>query len=715
MRALKPILLTLFLAFGCEARTYRVHDGGMQRSLVAEEQPVAAAAVTGTPAAEPQIILYEAGAEKNEYSKRIATRQVLLKAASRAEAERVAKKHGAKVAAAPDYAPGFYILETPTCQGALDLAGTLQATPLLARQQQKRAIPNDPLFPNQWHLLNAGQNGGTAGRDINVASVWETYQGSTVLIGIVDDGLLTTHADLSANVDTDLDWDFNGNDADPSPETGDTHGTPCAGVAAARGNNGIGGSGAAPCATLVGLRLIAAATTDQQEANALNINNALIQIKSNSWGPADDGTTIEGPGALAAAALKSGAETGRGGKGTLFFWAGGNGLEAGDDANYDGYANSIYTLAIGAVDLNGEETWYGEPGACLMVCAPSSGDSVGITTTASDGGYENDFGGTSSATPLAAGVAALMLDANPNLGWRDVQEILMRSARKNDASDSDWIDNAAGFHFNHKYGAGMVDAEAAITLGETWTNLGAHTSTTLSLAGLNQPIPDDYGGVASQTFGVAENFRVEHVTLTTGITHEYRSDVEIELVSPSGTTSLLAHRYDDPNEDINWTFSTVRNWGENAAGNWTVNVYDNYASDTGTVNSLTLTLYGTHDADGDLMDDSWEMENFGATTIANATTDYDRDGFADYAEWRAGTQPTNSASRLSIDAVQAGSGRWLRWQSVAGKSYTVQYSTNLSRGFQTLETHLIATPPQNVFTNLSAGPYGFYRILLEAD
>src|SRR5690606_15910850 len=140
----------------------------------------------------------------------------------------------------------------------------------LARQHQKRLIPSDPFFSQQWHLQNTGQGSGLAGTDVNITSVWDTFRGAGVRIGIVDDGLDILHSDLVPNLDllNDRDWNDSTPD-DPTPNTlWDFHGTSCAGVAAGRGNNGLGISGAAPEATLVGMRLIAAATTDLQEAEA---------------------------------------------------------------------------------------------------------------------------------------------------------------------------------------------------------------------------------------------------------------------------------------------------------------------------------------------------------------------------------------------------------------------------------------------------------------
>jgi hypothetical protein len=156
---------------------------------------------------------------------------------------------------------GWWIFEAASPAALVDISAALmedtrlnQVHFLLYRQMKRRFLPNDTLFTQQWHLRNTGQGGGTAGLDVNVVPVWDAWKGTGKRIAIVDDGLQTSHPDLAPNVDTVNDHDWN--DAtpdDPSPDiTVDHHGTSCAGVAAARGNNGLGVSGAAPEATLVG-------------------------------------------------------------------------------------------------------------------------------------------------------------------------------------------------------------------------------------------------------------------------------------------------------------------------------------------------------------------------------------------------------------------------------------------------------------------------------
>ena len=149
-------------------------------------------------------------------------------------------------------------------------------------------IPNDTYFDEQWHLENTGQDNGVAGEDVNITGAWNNYRGTGVVIGIVDDGLEWDHDDLSANYESNLDYDYCNYDGNPYPSNWDAHGTAAAGVAAAIGNNGLGVSGSAPDASLAGLMLIACGNSDQDEANALSHMNNDIDIYSNSWGPSDN-------------------------------------------------------------------------------------------------------------------------------------------------------------------------------------------------------------------------------------------------------------------------------------------------------------------------------------------------------------------------------------------------------------------------------------------
>ena len=152
----------------------------------------------------------------------------------------------------------------------LQASGEIEvAYPLVDKQMTPRWTPNDTYFSDQWHLENTGQDGGVSGEDVNITGAWNDVLGTGIVIGIVDDGLEWDHADLSANYESTLDYDYCNYDGDPTPSSWDAHGTAAAGVAAAIGNNGLGVSGAAPDASLAGLMLIACGNSDSDEANAL--------------------------------------------------------------------------------------------------------------------------------------------------------------------------------------------------------------------------------------------------------------------------------------------------------------------------------------------------------------------------------------------------------------------------------------------------------------
>ncbi len=652
---------------------YSLPDAGMVRAFetVTEAEGVA---------------LYETGRGRTVPARRVVTPEVLVRLENVAQAAAVAAQCGASAWRAAPVLADAVIFTFPGTKGeALPAAELLRATPgvrsaepLLARQQSRRWTPNDPFFAYnaanagyQWHLKNTGQNGGTAGLDVNISGVWDAWRGSGIRIGIVDDGLQTAHPDLAPNCDTLNDYDWNGNDDDPSPTSSDPHGTCCAGVAAGRGNNGVGICGTAPEATLVGMRLIALLSTDATEAAAFSHRNDIIQVKSNSWGPDDGGAETGGPGTLSAMALAAAAANGRGGRGTIFVWAGGNGLASGDDSNYDGYANSIYTIAVSAVTDGGVQAYFSEPGSNMLITAPSRGGAQGISTVDLVGSsgynfgggidfaspdYTNNFGGTSAACPVAAGVVALLLQSQPTLGWRDVKEILIRSATKNHDADAGWFNNAAGFDFNDKYGAGLINAGAAIALGTGWSNLAPMVSQTVNSAGFI-PIPDNSvaGAVKTFTFTAAPVARVEQIALSLNITHSRRGQMQVELTSPSGTLCKLARPRPDARNNLSWTFTSPQFWGETGQGVWTLRVKDTVSLRTGTLDSASLTLYGT----------------------ASPPVDVDGDGFTSEDEAWFGTSDANAAATPAPSITWPGGIGRVTFPSVPGNAYIVECSTDL--------------------------------------
>ena len=674
------------------------------------------------------LVLYREGAPRTEENRALLTDEVVIEA-SASGAAAASQTQGVHSVRALNGVPGFYKATVTDSSKTLPVAERLKQTPgvkssqaQFAIQMYPRATPDDLLFPLQWHLLNTGQNGGLPGVDVNVSSVWDSIRGRNQTIAIIDDGLQGTHEDLASNYQSSLSFDFNDNDSDPSPGPGDFHGTACAGVAAARGFNALGVSGVAPEAKLSGIRLIAAPTTDAQEAEAMGFQNSAIDIKSNSWGPADS-TGYTNMGTATRAALAEAVNTGRAGRGTIFLWAGGNGLSVGDNSNYDGYSNSIYAIAVAAVGKDGVQSFYSEPGANLMISAPSSSTGSGITTTdimgangynSSEGtigepanvNYTSTFGGTSSACPAVAGVVALMLEANPLLSWRSVQNILIRTARQNDPIDPEWITNRAGIHFNHKYGAGLVDAGAAVAAVTSAPVLQPVLTTEVSAPGLPVNVPDaDPVGVTLSIPVSSTSIRsIEKVVVEFTMTHSYRGDLSVTLTAPSGTVSQLAvaGNGDSGNNFVAWPFMTVRNWGERPFGTWTLKVADEIGIDLGTITNVKLKIYGTV-ASSSLSGGGGTGPSDGVVVVTSHTNEPSRvregtmniSGTAEFPDRdvaRIEYQHSGYGSEANSQAnsTEPGSPIELRWHPASG-GIKWSISTNLVRGLNIFRVRAIST------------------------
>jgi subtilisin-like proprotein convertase family protein len=475
----------------------------------------------------------------------------------------------------------FHVVEAGSVRAALQLREALapifgEAETYLdaARPLTGRGLPADPGFPQQWHLYNTV----TPIADANVRGAWDAgWTGQGVVIGVVDDGVYETHPDLAPN------FNASGSQVDLPSD----HGTSCAGVAAAAANNGLGGVGAAYGAQWSEMHYGFAS----QNATAFGFANDVNDIKTNSWGPFDD-NTLKHMTSAERAALEDAALNGRGGLGVVFFWAAGNGGTL-DRMDYDPYASSRFTMAIGAVTDGDVQAAYSESGSALFCAAQSSGGVNDIYTTDGPNLYTADFGGTSAACPLAAGVGALILSANPALTWRDVQHILADSARQCDAGDADWVVNSSGRTVNYAYGFGALDATAAVNRALTWTSLGAQQTQDSGAQAVNAAIPDNNSAGVVRSVTVATSMIVETVELVMNVDHNFVGDLQIELTSPGGTVSLLTKKRQDSQDDlVGYLLTTFRCWGEDSAGIWTVKVADLANGTTGTWTDFTLRVHG---------------------------------------------------------------------------------------------------------------------------
>ena len=292
---------------------------------------------------------------------------------------------------------------------------------------------DDPLTGCQWHLDNWGQRGARSGEDANVTAAHAAgYLGAGVHVAVLDAGIELDHPDLAANTDNARSRSYCHWDPRPSGEHED-HGTAVAGVIAAR-DNSIGMRGVAPRAVLHNRRLICFSTASYSAiADALTREMDSICVSNSSWGAAH-GIGASPTPYLFELAVNRGISEGCGGKGILYVFSAGNGAFVGDDSNLGELASYHAVTAVCAVNSRGARSRYSERGANLWVCGPTSAaqgrNQPGVATLTNYGRYRLDFGGTSSAAPVVAGVAALVRAANPELTWRDVKLILAASARQ---------------------------------------------------------------------------------------------------------------------------------------------------------------------------------------------------------------------------------------------------------------------------------------------
>uniref|UniRef100_A0A7N8X7J9 Furin (paired basic amino acid cleaving enzyme) a n=1 Tax=Mastacembelus armatus TaxID=205130 RepID=A0A7N8X7J9_9TELE len=477
----------------------------------------------------------------------------------------------------------------------------------VSKQRKKRDVfvePSDPKFRDQWYLYNSNH------RDLNAKDAWRLgYTGKGVVVSILDDGIEKNHPDLMQNYDPDASYDVNDGDPDPQPRytqlNDNRHGTRCAGEVAAVANNGICGVGVAYNAKIGGVRMLDGEVTDMVEAQSLSLNPQHVDIYSASWGPEDDGKTVDGPAKLAKEAFLRGVTEGRGGLGSIFVWASGNGGREKDSCNCDGYTNSIYTLSISSSTQNGNVPWYSEACSSTLATTYSSGNlnEKQIVTTDLKSKCTDSHTGTSASAPLAAGIIALALEANKNLTWRDMQHLVVRTSHPAHLLTNDWRTNGVGRKVSHAYGYGLLDASAIVALAKTWTNVGPQRKCVITMVGEPKNIGSHLLINKSVDACVGTDSHVtslEHVQAQLSLSYNRRGNLAIHLISPAGTRSTLLHPrpHDYSSEGFNdWAFMTTHSWDENPTGVWTLEI-ENVAgaSDYGTLTQFILVLYGTGSA-----------------------------------------------------------------------------------------------------------------------
>ncbi|KAF2088169.1 neuroendocrine convertase [Saccharata proteae CBS 121410] len=487
--------------------------------------------------------------------------------------------------------------------GAIDplpVAKTDEQVQIAARKELMQTLDiQDPIFDQQWHLFNTLE----VGNDLNVTGLWlegVTGQGSTVVI--VDDGLDMDSDDLRDNYFEAGSYDFNDHVKAPKPRlSDDRHGTRCAGEVAAGKNNACG-VGVAWDARIAGVRILSGGITDADEAIAMNYAMNENDIYSCSWGPPDDGESMDAPGILIKRAMLNGVQKGRQGRGSIYVFAAGNGAANEDNCNFDGYTNSIYSVTVGAIEKRNIHPYYSEKCSAQLVVTYSSGPTDAIhTTDVGTATCSTTHGGTSAAGPLAAGIYALALQVRPELTWRDIQWLTVNTAVPID-TPSDWQDTPYGKSFSHQFGYGKLDAYTFVEAAKTFDLVKPQAWFYSPWMHVKTEIPQGDQGLASRFEVTADALktanldRLEHITVTMNVEHTRRGDLSVELLSPSGIVSQLSttrRRDSEPVGYVDWTFMSVAHWGETGIGNWTVIVKDtNVNEHIGTFTDWKLRLYG---------------------------------------------------------------------------------------------------------------------------
>ena len=356
-------------------------------------------------------------------------------------------------------------------------------------------LPPGKYFGEQWHLHNTGQNNGKANEDVKALEAWEITKGNpNVVVACIDDGLSYNHMNINVWINPNAQApdkhgrDFYDEDFDPIPRyfkepfdnftINDIHGTPCAGVICAKGEPQSGVHGIASECKVLGVKIFGGDLTGgaspiaspSNVADAIRYSGLNADILSCSWSGGTPNITI-------ISAIRDVSNSGRNGKGCPIFFAIGNDSSITSLRPVSFPANLPETIAVGASTNQGKRASYSNVGQEIDLVAPGSGGTAGIFTTDvpdenrgfnlgrpgqgdPEGLYTNMFGGTSSATPLAAGIGALILSVNPNLTAEQVRQILRKSCEKIDSDNGDYDTNG----FSRFYGYGRVNAKRALDI-----------------------------------------------------------------------------------------------------------------------------------------------------------------------------------------------------------------------------------------------------------
>ncbi|HLP91493.1 MAG TPA: S8 family serine peptidase [Nostocaceae cyanobacterium] len=526
------------------------------------------------------------------------------------------------------------------------LSEVLAAEPNIIIQQEPHYRPNDTLYPQQWYLNHDGGYQLGVNSHISIEQAWDITRGvRSVVVAVVDDSFDLNHPDFQGNGKVVAPRDLKDNDFLPLPTDKETsHGTACAGIAVAE-ENGQGIVGVAPGCALMPIRT-SGFLDDQSIENIFNwaIDQG-ASIISCSWGAA----AVYFPLSLRQrAAITRAATQGRRGKGCVILFAAGNAnrpingtvneqnwpknILRGDTAWLSGFAVHPDVIAVSASTSLNKKAAYSNWGANISVCAPSNNAPPGmwfqetgfvytqpaIATSLrglgmltadqlgeagyDSGNFTNNFGGTSSATPVVAGVAALILSINPDLSAQQVKRLLQDTADKIVDSEPDPQLSLRGGAYDSSghslwFGYGKVNAAKAVRAAQQLLSNFATTGGQIQGNNSNQVnIPDHNLLGVKSAIAVNQVVTVKDLQVSVNITHDFLGDLEIYLIAPNNQQVLLQSRTLGRRTNLQTTY-TMRSHpvlkqllSLPAKGRWQLQIIDCSPQDVGKLNSWSLVI-----------------------------------------------------------------------------------------------------------------------------
>ncbi len=327
-----------------------------------------------------------------------------------------------------------------------DPAKAVSAKDLLLRDRDKlKGAPNDPMFSEQWALSNEGQNGGKAKADIGALKAWLKTQGSEdVVVAVLDSGVDYAHQDLVTNIwfrpdnipayyddelgtiDDKNGYNADANSGDPMDQNG--HGTHCAGIIGAEGNNKMGITGVNWKVEIMPLKFMGRGGFGTTKNAIEAINYAVdrkkagvnVRVINASWGSTMYSKALED-------AIRAAGE-----QGILFIAAAGNNSTNNDKrAHYPSNYDLPNVISVAALDRSDSLASFSNFGAKTVHIAAPGKD---ILSTWLNDQYR-EASGTSMATPQVAGVAALIVASEPKIKVEELRKRLLSSVDKLDALD----------------------------------------------------------------------------------------------------------------------------------------------------------------------------------------------------------------------------------------------------------------------------------------